>query len=235
MPQVTMRQMLEAGVHFGHQTRYWNPRMAPYIFGARGRIHIINLEKTMPLFSDAMNFISAIAQKRGTVLFVGTKRSAREAVKEEARDVVTQLRDFEPSFLCIHTAGGETRLPAELAQFLLAVTANVANGSVIGVQTLPEELTTTTAAQPASRVMNTIRLKSTASTARTSQARSQKDRRSTMISRPSKGVSQPSLIFSRACTVRAKPAKISARLSPSSSPNSEKMNSNWLIPHPRAG
>jgi small subunit ribosomal protein S2 len=84
MPQVTMRQMLEAGVHFGHQTRYWNPRMAPYIFGARGRIHIINLEKTMPLFSDAMNFISAIAQKRGTVLFVGTKRSAREAVKEEA-------------------------------------------------------------------------------------------------------------------------------------------------------
>jgi small subunit ribosomal protein S2 len=84
MPQVTMRQMLEAGVHFGHQTRYWNPRMAPYIFGARGRIHIINLEKTMPLFGDAMNFISAIAQTRGTVLFVGTKRSAREAVKEEA-------------------------------------------------------------------------------------------------------------------------------------------------------
>ncbi len=84
MPQVTMRQMLEAGVHFGHQTRYWNPRMAPYIFGARGKIHIINLEKTMPLFSDAMNFISAIAQKRGTILFVGTKRSAREAIKEEA-------------------------------------------------------------------------------------------------------------------------------------------------------
>ena len=84
MPQVTMRQMLEAGVHFGHQTRYWNPRMAPYIFGARGKIHIINLEKTMPLFGDAMNFISAIAQKRGTILFVGTKRSAREAVKEEA-------------------------------------------------------------------------------------------------------------------------------------------------------
>jgi small subunit ribosomal protein S2 len=84
MPQVTMRQMLEAGVHFGHQTRYWNPRMAPYIFGARGKIHIINLEKTLPLFGDAMNFISAIAQKRGTILFVGTKRSAREAVKEEA-------------------------------------------------------------------------------------------------------------------------------------------------------
>ena len=84
MPQVTMRQMLEAGVHFGHQTRYWNPKMAPYIFGARGKIHIINLEKTVPLFSDAMNFISGLAQKRGNILFVGTKRSAREAVKAEA-------------------------------------------------------------------------------------------------------------------------------------------------------
>jgi small subunit ribosomal protein S2 len=84
MPQVTMRQMLEAGVHFGHQTRYWNPRMAPYIFGARGRIHIINLEKTLPLFSDAMNFVSGLAQKRGTILFVGTKRSARDAIREEA-------------------------------------------------------------------------------------------------------------------------------------------------------
>ncbi|MEO6688875.1 MAG: 30S ribosomal protein S2 [Dokdonella sp.] len=84
MPQVTMRQMLEAGVHFGHQTRYWNPRMAPFIFGARGRIHIINLEKTLPLFTDAMNFISGLAQKRGTILFVGTKRSARDAIREEA-------------------------------------------------------------------------------------------------------------------------------------------------------
>jgi small subunit ribosomal protein S2 len=84
MPQVTMRQMLEAGVHFGHQTRYWNPKMGPYIFGARGKIHIINLEKTLPLFTDAMNFISGIAQKRGTILFVGTKRSARESIKEEA-------------------------------------------------------------------------------------------------------------------------------------------------------
>lgn len=84
MPQVTMRQMLEAGVHFGHQTRYWNPKMGPYIFGARGKIHIINLEKTLPLFQDAMNFISGLAQKRGTILFVGTKRSAREAIKEEA-------------------------------------------------------------------------------------------------------------------------------------------------------
>jgi len=84
MTQVTMRQMLEAGVHFGHQTRYWNPKMGPFIFGARGKIHIINLEKTLPLFTDAMNFVSALAQKRGTILFVGTKRSARESIKEEA-------------------------------------------------------------------------------------------------------------------------------------------------------
>ncbi len=84
MAQITMRQMLEAGVHFGHQTRYWNPKMAPYIFGARGKIHIINLEKTLPLFTDAMNFLSALAQKRGTILFVGTKRSARESLAEEA-------------------------------------------------------------------------------------------------------------------------------------------------------
>jgi len=84
MTQVTMRQMLEAGVHFGHQTRYWNPKMGPFIFGARGKIHIINLEKTVPLFNDAMNFISGVAQKRGVILFVGTKRSARDAIKEEA-------------------------------------------------------------------------------------------------------------------------------------------------------
>jgi small subunit ribosomal protein S2 len=84
MSQVTMRQMLEAGVHFGHQTRYWDPRMSPYIFGARGKIHIINLEKTLPLFNDAMNFIGKLASRRGTIMFVGTKRSAREAVKEEA-------------------------------------------------------------------------------------------------------------------------------------------------------
>ncbi|HEX7341859.1 MAG TPA: 30S ribosomal protein S2 [Rhodanobacteraceae bacterium] len=85
MPQVTMRQMLEAGVHFGHQTRYWNPKMAPYIFGARGKIHIINLEKTVPLFTDAMNFLSGLGQKRKTVLFVGTKRAARETLSEEAK------------------------------------------------------------------------------------------------------------------------------------------------------
>lgn len=84
MSQVTMRQMLEAGVHFGHQTRYWDPRMAPYIFGARGKIHIINLETTLPLFSEAMGFISKLAARRGTILFVGTKRSAREAIQEEA-------------------------------------------------------------------------------------------------------------------------------------------------------
>jgi len=84
MPQITMRQMLEAGVHFGHQTRYWNPKMGPYIFGARGKIHIINLEKTVPLFNDAMNFLSGIAQRRGMILFLGTKRSARDSIKEEA-------------------------------------------------------------------------------------------------------------------------------------------------------
>lgn len=84
MPMVTMRQMLEAGVHFGHQTRYWNPKMAPYIFGARGKIHIVNLEKTLPLFNDAMNYISGLAQRRASLLFVGTKRSAQETVKEEA-------------------------------------------------------------------------------------------------------------------------------------------------------
>ncbi len=85
MPQVTMRQMLEAGVHFGHQTRYWNPKMGPYIFGARGKIHIINLERTVPLFQDALNFLSGMAQKRGTILFVGTKRAARESIESEAQ------------------------------------------------------------------------------------------------------------------------------------------------------
>ena len=84
MPNVTMRQMLEAGVHFGHQTRYWDPKMSPYIFGARGKIHIINLEKTLPLLVDAMNFIGGIAAKRGSVIFVGTKRAASKSVMEEA-------------------------------------------------------------------------------------------------------------------------------------------------------
>jgi len=79
-----MRQMLEAGVHFGHQTRYWNPKMAPYIFGERNKIHIINLEQTLPMFNDAMNFVGKLAAKGGKVLFVGTKRSARDAVREAA-------------------------------------------------------------------------------------------------------------------------------------------------------
>jgi len=84
MAQVTMRQMLEAGVHFGHQARYWNPKMAPFIFGERNKIHIVNLEKTLPLYNDASNFIGKLASKRGKILFVGTKRAAREAIKEQA-------------------------------------------------------------------------------------------------------------------------------------------------------
>ena len=84
MADVTMRQMLEAGVHFGHQTRYWNPKMAPYIFGERGKIHIVNLEKTLPLFSDAMNYISSLVANGGTILFVGTKRAAQGVVREQA-------------------------------------------------------------------------------------------------------------------------------------------------------
>jgi len=79
-----MRQMLEAGVHFGHQTRYWNPKMAQYIFGHRNKIHIINLEKTLPLYEDAMSFIRKLSANKGTILFVGTKRQAREIVNEEA-------------------------------------------------------------------------------------------------------------------------------------------------------
>lgn len=82
---VSMREMLEAGVHFGHQTRFWNPKMAPYIYGHRNKIHIINLEKTQPLFTDAMKFIRQLAAKRGTILMVGTKRQAREVIAQEAR------------------------------------------------------------------------------------------------------------------------------------------------------
>ena len=84
MAIVSMRQMLEAGVHFGHQTRYWNPKMAPYIFGARSKIHIVNLEKTLPLYLDAMNFVGKLTSKGGKILFVGTKRAARAAVAEAA-------------------------------------------------------------------------------------------------------------------------------------------------------
>jgi len=85
MSNVSMRLMLEAGVHFGHQTRFWNPKMSDYIFGARNKIHIINLEKTLPMYTDAVNALGRIAARRGTVLFVGTKRAARKIVEEEAQ------------------------------------------------------------------------------------------------------------------------------------------------------
>ena len=81
---ITMRQMLEAGVHFGHQTRYWNPKMAPYIFGDRNKIHIVNHEKTLPMFNDALKYAKTLAANKGRILFVGTKRQAREILKEEA-------------------------------------------------------------------------------------------------------------------------------------------------------
>ena len=81
---VTMRDMLEAGVHFGHQTRFWNPQMAPYIYGARNRIHIINLEQTLPMYRDAVNFVSKLISNNGKVLFIGTKWSARKMVAEQA-------------------------------------------------------------------------------------------------------------------------------------------------------
>jgi len=79
-----MRQMLEAGVHFGHQTRFWNPKMEPFIFGHRNKIHIINLEKTVPMFTEAENYVRKLAAKKGTILFVATKRQAREIIQEEA-------------------------------------------------------------------------------------------------------------------------------------------------------
>ena len=84
MTTVSMRDMIEAGAHFGHQTRFWCPKMAPYIYGAREKVHIINLEKTLPLFEDAMNFLGSVAGRGGTVLFVGTKRQARESVEGSA-------------------------------------------------------------------------------------------------------------------------------------------------------
>jgi len=82
---VSMREMLEAGVHFGHQTRFWNPKMAPYIYGHRNKIHIINLEKTLPAFENALKFVRQLSSKRGTILMVGTKRQAREVVAQEAQ------------------------------------------------------------------------------------------------------------------------------------------------------
>jgi small subunit ribosomal protein S2 len=91
---VTMRQMLEAGVHFGHQTRFWNPKMAPYIFGARNKIHIINLEKSLPMYQDALKFVRNLASNKGTILFVGTKRQAREIIMEEAQRCGMPYVDF---------------------------------------------------------------------------------------------------------------------------------------------
>jgi small subunit ribosomal protein S2 len=91
---VTMRQMLEAGVHFGHQTRFWNPKMAPFIFGHRNKIHIINLEKTVVLFNDALKHISKLSAKKGTVLFVATKRQAREIIREEAQRAASPYVDY---------------------------------------------------------------------------------------------------------------------------------------------
>ncbi|HVP87775.1 MAG TPA: 30S ribosomal protein S2 [Casimicrobiaceae bacterium] len=82
---VTMRQMLEAGVHFGHQTRYWNPKMADYIFGQRNKIHIVNLEKTLAMYQEAVKYVRQLAANRGTILFVGTKRQARDIIAEEAQ------------------------------------------------------------------------------------------------------------------------------------------------------
>ena len=90
----TMRQMLEAGVHFGHQTRYWNPRMAPYIFGHRNKIHIVNLEKTMEKYLEALKFVRRLTANKGSVLFVGTKRQAREIIKEEAQRAGSPYVDY---------------------------------------------------------------------------------------------------------------------------------------------
>ena len=85
MAQVTMRELLQAGAHFGHQTRFWNPKMAPFIFGHRNKIHIVNLEKSLPLFQEAQKFVRQLAANKGNVLFVGTKRAARDIVREEAQ------------------------------------------------------------------------------------------------------------------------------------------------------
>jgi small subunit ribosomal protein S2 len=91
---VTMREMLEAGVHFGHQTRYWNPKMAPYIFGHRNKIHIVNLEKTIVLYQDALKFVRQLSSNKGSILFVGTKRQARDIVREEAQRCGSPYVDY---------------------------------------------------------------------------------------------------------------------------------------------
>src|SRR5690606_35331727 len=99
MANVTVEQLLEVGAHFGHNTRYWNPKMAPYIFGARNKIHIIDLRETQALFNDALNFMGKIASRRGKIMFVGTKRAASKAIKEEA------MRCGMP-FVCHRWLGG---------------------------------------------------------------------------------------------------------------------------------
>ena len=85
LPDFSMRQLLEAGVHFGHQTHRWNPKMAPYIFGERNKIHIVNLEKTLPLYKEATDFVRRLVADGGKILFVGSKRAARQAISEEAQ------------------------------------------------------------------------------------------------------------------------------------------------------
>jgi small subunit ribosomal protein S2 len=91
---VTMREMLEAGVHFGHQTRFWNPKMAPYIFGHRNKIHIVNLETTMTMYQEAMKYVRQLSANKGTVLFVGTKRQARDIIREEAQRSSSPYVDY---------------------------------------------------------------------------------------------------------------------------------------------
>ncbi|HSD59824.1 MAG TPA: 30S ribosomal protein S2 [Burkholderiales bacterium] len=91
---VTMRQMLEAGVHFGHQTRFWHPRMAPFIFGHRNKIHIINLEKSLAMYQEALKFVRQLASNKGNIMFVGTKRQAREIIREEALRAASPFVDY---------------------------------------------------------------------------------------------------------------------------------------------
>jgi small subunit ribosomal protein S2 len=91
---VSIKEMLEAGVHFGHQTKFWNPKMAPFIFGSRNKIHIINLEQTQEMFNDALNFVSGLASKNGDIMFVGTKRAASKTIREEAERVDMPYVDY---------------------------------------------------------------------------------------------------------------------------------------------
>jgi len=101
---VTMRQMLEAGVHFGHQTRFWNPKMSPFIFGARNKIHIINLEKSLPMYQEALKYVRQLTSNKGQILFVGTKRQAREIVKEEALRAGAPYVDYRWLAACSRTS-----------------------------------------------------------------------------------------------------------------------------------